>query len=139
MGVKLETLLNSGIALRNERTGLFPVEERLADRMRTARKRQGWSQHTLATRASTTQTAIANIESGKSLRPRNIVALAEALKVKPSWLMFGVSQSESDLSAEAIVLAKAWSRLPESERGIVRDSLMYFSKGKGEHNESSRG
>ncbi len=59
------------------------MAETLATRLRNARKHRNWSQEDLATRACTTQAVIQKIEFGKSLHPRNIVAIAEALKVKP--------------------------------------------------------
>ena len=77
--------------------------------------------------AHTTQAVIQKIENGKSLRPRNIVALAKALEVDPAWLMFGVSDTES-VSAEAIAVAKAWSELPEPQRSSVKNQVMQLSR-----------
>jgi transcriptional regulator with XRE-family HTH domain len=111
-----------------------PAVETLADRLRTARRRRALSQETLAIRASTSREVIQKIENGKSLRPRKIVAIAEALEVEPSWLMFGGNDSALNLSSEAIAIAKAWSELSEPERNSVRDSLMRLSNGNTEHN-----
>jgi transcriptional regulator with XRE-family HTH domain len=104
-----------------------PVEENLADRLRMARRRRALSQEALAVRASTTREVIQKIENGKSLRPRKIVSIAEALDVEPSWLMFGQRETAPSLSPEAMAVAKAWSKLPEGERKAVRDAVMHVS------------
>ncbi len=104
-----------------------PVEATLATRLRSARKGLKWSQQDLANRAGTTQAVIQKIENGKSLRPRNVVAIAEALEVEPSWLMFGTSQTAA-LSPEAIAVAKAWSELSEPDRSNMKDQLMRLSR-----------
>ncbi|MDH3317802.1 MAG: helix-turn-helix domain-containing protein [Gammaproteobacteria bacterium] len=127
MGASTESTWNSGIVPYHEVTRPHPAAETLATRLRTARNHRAWSQQGLANRACTTQAVIQKIEKGKSLRPRNIVAIAKALEVGPSWLMFGASVSE-DLSPEAIAVAKAWSELSEPERSSVRDSVMRLTQ-----------
>ena len=99
----------------------------LATRLRHARKVRNWSQQTLATRVSTSQAVIQKIENGKSLRPRNIVAIAGSLEVEPSWLMFG-SNGTSPLSDEAVQVAKPWSGLEEPDRSAVRDNILRLAK-----------
>jgi transcriptional regulator with XRE-family HTH domain len=99
----------------------------LAARLRRSRQVRTWSQQTLATRAGTSQAVIQKIENGKSLRPRNIVAIASALEVEPAWLMFG-SNGSSPLSEEAIRVAKAWSGLEEPDRSAVRDNILRLAK-----------
>ncbi len=107
--------------------GQRPVAGTLATRLREARKSHKWSQQDLATRAGTTQAVIQKIENGKSLRPRNIVAIADALEVEPSWLMFGASET-AELPPEAIAVAKAWSELNEPDRSNLKDQLMRLSR-----------
>jgi transcriptional regulator with XRE-family HTH domain len=104
-----------------------PTDETLANRMRKTRRSKSWTQQKLADLAHTTQAVIQKIENGKSLRPRNIVALAKALEVDPSWLMFGASETES-ISPEAVAVAKAWSELPEPQRSSVKDQVMRLSR-----------
>ena len=99
----------------------------LATRLRHARKIRSWSQQTLATRVGTSQAVIQKIENGRSLRPRKIVAIAGALEVQPSWLMFG-SNGTPPLSEEAIRVAKAWSGLEEPDRSAVRDNILRLTK-----------
>jgi transcriptional regulator with XRE-family HTH domain len=111
-----------------------PLVETLADRLRVARRRRALSQEALAVRASTSREVIQKIENGKSLRPRKIVAIAKALDVEPSWLMFGGNESLLNLSSEAIAIAKAWSELSEPERDSVRSSLMRLTNGDTERN-----
>jgi transcriptional regulator with XRE-family HTH domain len=47
------------------------------------------TQDGLAKEAGTNQAVIQKIENGKSLRPRLIMEIAEALNVNPAWLQFG--------------------------------------------------
>ncbi|HSS66371.1 MAG TPA: helix-turn-helix transcriptional regulator [Gammaproteobacteria bacterium] len=107
--------------------GHYPVEATLATRLRSARKEHKWSQQDLADRAGTTQAVIQKIENGKSLRPRNIIAIARALEVEPSWLMFGASET-AQLPPEAIAVARAWSELDEPHRSNLKEQLMRVSR-----------
>ncbi len=134
MTASLASSWNIGPAAYEEAARPRPLVETLADRMRIARRRRALSQEALAIRASTSREVIQKIENGKSLRPRKIVAIAEALDVEPSWLMFGGADSALNLSSEAIAIAKAWSKLSEPERNSVRDSLTRLSNGNGERN-----
>ncbi|HEX9585205.1 MAG TPA: helix-turn-helix domain-containing protein [Gammaproteobacteria bacterium] len=99
----------------------------LGSRLRSARKVKGWSQQDLANRAGTTQAVIQKIENGKSLRPRNIEAIADALDVEAAWLMFGTGES-APLSKEAIEVARVWSELSESDRKAVRETILRLAK-----------
>ena len=99
----------------------------LAMRLRRSRQFKGWSQQGLANRAATSQAVIQKIENGKSLRPRNVEAIAHALEVEPAWLMFG-SNGTSPVSEEAIRVAKAWAALKEPDRGAVRDNILRLTK-----------
>ncbi len=58
-------------------------------RLRTVRRDMGLTQEQLAKEAGTNQAVIQKIENGKSIRPRNIMQIAEVLKVNPAWLQFG--------------------------------------------------
>ena len=107
---------------------LIPVQETLADRLRRARKQKGWSQEFLAQRADTSQAVIQKIENGKSLRPRNIEHIADALDVRPAWLMFGVNEVEN-LDEEAVQVARAWTRLKEPERSAMKDTIRRLAEG----------
>ena len=107
---------------------LMPVQETLADRLRRARKQKGWSQEFLAQRAETSQAVIQKIENGKSLRPRNIEHIANALAVRPAWLMFGVNEVE-DLDEDAVQVARAWARLKEPERSAMQETIRRLADG----------
>ena len=101
--------------------------ERLADRLRRARKQKGWSQEYLASLAGTSQAVIQKIENGKSLRPRNLDRISEALNVRPAWLMFGVTEIDG-LDEEAVRVARAWLRLGEPERSAMRETIMRLAR-----------
>ncbi|AXF76642.1 LexA family transcriptional regulator [Erwinia tracheiphila] len=61
----------------------------LADRVKKRRNETGLSQAEAAEKAGIRQQSWASIEDGKTLKPRNIVGIAEALKCDPAWLMNG--------------------------------------------------
>jgi len=58
-------------------------------RLRSVRREMGLTQDELAKEAGTNQAVIQKIENGKSIRPRNIMQIAEVLRVNPAWLQFG--------------------------------------------------
>ena len=86
-------------------------------------KGRGWTQTELADKVGTSQAVVQKIENGKSLRPRILEQLADALDVKPAWLMFGVEEA-GELSDDAIELARAWARLKEPHRTAMREAIM---------------
>ena len=102
----------------------------LAERLRDRRKEFGLTQVQLAEEVGTSQAVIQKIENGKSLRPRNLEELAQALAVSPSWLMFGVEEV-GELSGDALELARAWSTLPEPHRSAMRDAIYRMGNGRG--------
>ncbi len=102
--------------------------ESLGGRLRRRRKELGWTQMYLAERVGTSQAVIQKIENGKSLRPRILEQIADALDVKPAWLMFGVEEV-GELNDEAIELARAWSRLSEPHRSALKDAILKIGTG----------
>ena len=74
------------------------------------------------------QAAIQKIENGRSLRPRNIVKLAQMLQVSPAWLMFGQPSVEEifeeELDAAALEIANAWSTLAEPHRSSIKLAIL---------------
>ena len=95
----------------------------LGMRLRQRRRQLGWTQAYLAEQVGTSQAVIQKIENGKSLRPRILEPIALALSVRPAWLMFGV-QEVGELDADALELARAWSRLREPHRSAMKDAIM---------------
>lgn len=61
----------------------------LADRVKKRRLELEFSQTEAAEKAGIRQQSWASIEDGKTLKPRNIVGIAEALRCNPVWLMNG--------------------------------------------------
>lgn len=102
--------------------------ESLGGRLRRRRKELGWTQMYLAEQVGTSQAVIQKIENGKSLRPRILEQIADALAVKPAWLMFGVEEV-GELNEEAIELARAWSRLSEPHRSAMKDAILKIGTG----------
>ena len=61
----------------------------IADRLKQARENQGLTQQQLADLAKVAQGTIANIENGIRKKPRELLNIAQALKVSPDWLANG--------------------------------------------------
>lgn len=61
----------------------------LKDQLRIFRENRGWSQSELARRAGVKPQTIQSIEAGRTLKPYNIVAIAEALSTTAEMLMAG--------------------------------------------------
>ena len=95
----------------------------LGGRLRARRCELGWTQTHLASLVGTSQAVIQKIENGKSLRPRILEEIANALDVQPSWLMFGV-EAGSALPPEAVEVARVWSRLEEPHRTALKDAIL---------------
>ena len=74
----------------------FSGIEHVGHRLRVARREKKLTQDQLAARAGTNRAALQKIENGKSIRPRVIMELAEALKVNPAWLQFGEPYAERE-------------------------------------------
>jgi transcriptional regulator with XRE-family HTH domain len=53
------------------------------------RREKGLTQAELGEKSGTNQAVIQKIENGNSLRPRQIMKIAEILDVNPAWLQFG--------------------------------------------------
>ncbi|VAX11653.1 hypothetical protein MNBD_GAMMA26-39 [hydrothermal vent metagenome] len=100
----------------------------LGDRLRCQRREKGWTQEQLAAKADTSQAVIQKIENGRSLRPRKIDALATALEVTPSWLLFGDEHGSRILSTEEQTIAGAWALLPEPHRSRIRSEILQYTK-----------
>lgn len=111
-----------------KRTNRHGDLESLGGRLRRRRKELGWTQMYLAEQVGTSQAVIQKIENGKSLRPRILEQIADALEVRPAWLMFGVEEV-GELNEEAIELARAWSRLSEPHRSAMKDAILKIGTG----------
>lgn len=64
----------------------------IAERLKQAREKAGLTQPELAKKAGVSQGTIGNVESGLRKRPRELLAIAEALNVSPKWLETGIEQ-----------------------------------------------
>ena len=64
-------------------------ENTIGQRLRTARLLIGLSQAQVAEKIGVSQTSIQHLESGRNQNSRHLVMLAEAVGVRPEWLMSG--------------------------------------------------
>jgi transcriptional regulator with XRE-family HTH domain len=63
--------------------------EYIGERLRLVRRERGLTQAQLGEASGTNQAVIQKIENGNSLRPRQIMKIAEILEINPAWLQFG--------------------------------------------------
>ncbi len=63
--------------------------EQIGQRLSDARTKMRFSQTRLAEKVGVGAEVIQKIEAGRSIQPRCIMELAEALGVNPAWLQFG--------------------------------------------------
>jgi transcriptional regulator with XRE-family HTH domain len=63
--------------------------EYIGERLRLVRREKGLTQAELGELSGTNQAVIQKIENGNSLRPRQIMKIAQILEVNPAWLQFG--------------------------------------------------
>jgi len=74
----------------------------LKNRFKKARVDAGLTQIQLAEKANSSQASINKIESGLTMRPRNIDKFASIMKVSPEWLQFGVGDNSNITGASPI-------------------------------------
>lgn len=82
----------------------------LAERLKHAREMANLSQQEVAKRAGISQPTYFKIESGSTLKPRNILEIAHALKVSADWLATG----QGSMTADA---------LPQADKSNILDDL----------------
>ncbi len=98
----------------------------LASRVKINRKHKGFSQEKLGELSGLSQQSINKIERGRSLNPRTLPKIAEALDCTPEYLQFGiVPEKESNVSFAPVfqnylplidwVQAGAWTEIFDLE------------------------
>lgn len=99
----------------------------LAQRLNYVLKEKGLTQEQVATAVGSSQQSIQGICAGKTLKPRNLLAIARFLNVSADWLESGdglmslsesntltISQHKSDVPLISWVQAGAWSEICEA-------------------------
>lgn len=102
-----------------------------AQRLLYARTQRDLTQTQLAALCGLSQSTIANYESGARQQPRNLRALAQALKVNPLWLEQGRGAMQlnlTDVDKEYVVSwpftgisVKELDQLTEQQRTIIEN------------------
>ena len=109
----------------------------MAERIKQARTRAGFSPQKLGEKVGVSRAAVAQWESGdtKGLRPDNLVAAADALRVSIRWLATGVTgedgpmyieardESPHTLPPAALEIARKWLELPSETREMIRQFI----------------
>ena len=110
----------------------------LAERLVAARVAAGMTQKAVAEAVGFSQETIRDIEAGAFKGLNELLAIAEAVRVQPEWLISGspertavaaVQASPSDPISTAIAtLADIFSELDEADRSVVRLYLEVLMK-----------
>lgn len=79
----------------------------IADRLKEARLAKNLTQEDLARAAGVTQSTIGNIEAGTRKNPRELLAIASALDVDPTWLKTGKAITLSSSHSSIVAAFKA--------------------------------
>lgn len=77
----------------------FTDVKTIAERTKSAREALGLNQVELASRAGVSAGTIGNLEAGTRKNPRELLAIAAALKVSPQWLKTGKGSREVNTGA----------------------------------------
>lgn len=106
----------------------------LGDRLIYARKKNGYTQDSLAELIGVSRGVIFNIEKKKT-EPQTIVinALCQALKINKEWLLYGTGEMEdtSKASQSAKILAELYDiakELSEDEQLYLLETVMALKK-----------
>lgn len=86
----------------------------IADRLKEAREEAKLSQPALAARAGVSPGTIGNIEAGTRRNPRELLALAAAVNVRPEWLRYGTGPRRPDTNAAE---GRTWGSYLDAVRG----------------------
>lgn len=97
----------------------------LGDRLNYARKKNGYTQDSLAELIGVSRGVIFNLEKNKT-EPQNIVinALCQTLKINKVWLMEGTGEMED--TNEASQSAKILAELYEVAKGLSEEEQYYL-------------
>lgn len=120
-----------------------------SDRLRYARRQRGLNQQELAQACGLSQGAISNYENGSRKSAKDLVALAQVLRVNAAWLAYGTGPMEADesgLSRNRIsqpmaimrglpsgwpftgISADEYWALSHAERAIIEDTVISLTQ-----------
>lgn len=113
------------------RCGAIGAVKTIALRLAWARSQLKISQEQVAVRAGVKQGTIGNIENGLRQKPREVVAIAKAVGVRPEWLSSGkgpVYPNSAPDDAEPWPFERIdpsrWGALKEREKGAVEAAAL---------------
>lgn len=97
----------------------------LGERLNYARKKNGYTQDSLAETIGVSRGVIFNLEKNKT-EPQTIVinAICQILKINKDWLLNGIG--EMDDTSEASKSAKILAELYEVAKGLSEDEQLYL-------------
>lgn len=97
----------------------------LGDRLNYARKKNGYTQDSLAEMIGVSRGVIFNLEKNKT-EPQTIVinAICQTLKINKDWLLNGTGQMED--TSESSQSAKILAELYEVAKGLSEEEQLYL-------------
>ena len=95
----------------------------LSERIRAARQKAGLTQRELADKVGIAQTAISQLESGKTQRSTYLYQIAEACGVSTTWLVIGSGSMELSAERRAAVEKdrQAWKAIEDGVYGELEN------------------
>ncbi|WP_244098924.1 helix-turn-helix domain-containing protein [Burkholderia ambifaria] len=103
----------------------------LADRLKWARQKAGWSQEELGKKAGVSQSTIGNLEAGTRNSARRLPQIAAVLGVNALWLAEGRGEPASNSKARA-TYDDAVTSASESARAVIDAILQADQAGEPE-------
>lgn len=105
----------------------------IALRLRHARKVRKLTQQELALKSGIKQGSISDLERGesKTFRGNTLVAIANALNVRPEWLSHGrgpMERRDVPLSDRALGVAQAWDKLAPELQDKIADMIFTMAE-----------
>ena len=104
--------------------------ETFGERVKESRKKLGLTQKQLSKLSGMAQATLSDIERGKNEGSRDVVSLANALKVSAEWLINGAGDTTCCTDTDKVVseFALVYENATEGGRAMLRDAIQAAHK-----------
>lgn len=120
-------------------SGMDTHMQNIGKQVREARKNQGMSAATLATKAGIAANTVSAIENGRSVRPGNLRAVLDALGIEPLAERQARIGYPPDVELVRDMVGMYLMALPESERADVAFGITRYLAGRNASSERTTG